>query len=52
MKILLIYFVEFSDDRSKSPKIYSENCIVGGLDQILNIIITHDETIFSAIDSQ
>ena len=52
MKSLLPYFVEFSDDGSKLSKTDPKNCVVGGLDQRLIIMITHDESTFSANDGR
>ena len=42
MKSLLPYFVKFSDNGSILSKIYPDNCIVGGSDQRLIIMITND----------
>ena len=50
MKSLLPYFVEFSDDGSILPKVYPDNCAVDGSDQRLTIMITNDESTFSAND--
>lgn len=52
MKALLPYFVEFSEDRSILPKVYPEDCTVGGPKKRRIIMITHDESTFSANDGQ
>ena len=52
MKSLLPHFVEFSDDGSILPKVYSNDCAVGRSDQRPIIMITHDESIFSANNSR
>lgn len=52
MKSLLPYFVEFSDDGSMLPKTYPEDCAIAGPDRRPIIMITHDESTFSAIDGR
>ena len=42
IKSLSPYFVKFSDNGSILSKVYLENCIVGGSDQKLIIMITND----------
>ena len=44
IKSLLSYFVEFFNDGSMLPKIYLEDCAVGGLDQNPIIMITNDKS--------
>ena len=51
MKSLLPYFVEFSDG-SMLPKEYPDDCAVGGSDKRPIIMITHDESTFSANDGR
>ena len=51
MKSLLLYFVEFQDDGTILHKKYPEGYIVGGLDWKPIIMITNNESIFSANDS-
>ena len=48
MKSLLPYFVEFSDDGSMLPKICPDDCTVGGPNRRAIIMITRDESTFSA----
>ena len=48
MKGLLPYLVKFNKDGSILPKKYPKNCTVGGPDRRLIIMITHDESTFSA----
>lgn len=48
MKSFLPYFVEFSEDSSMLPKKYPDNCAVGGSDKRPKIMITNDESTFSA----
>lgn len=50
MKSLLPYFVEFSNNGSILPKVYPDDCTVGGSDRRHIIMITHDESTFSAND--
>ena len=50
MKSLLPYFVEFSDEGSILPKVYPDDCEVGGSDRRPIIMITNDESTFSAND--
>lgn len=52
MKALLSYFVEFSKDRSILPKEYPQDCAVGRPNRKPIIIITHDESTFSANDGR
>lgn len=52
MKSLLLYFLEFSNNGSILPKVFSDNYTVGGSDQRPIIIITHNESIFSTNDSR
>ncbi len=52
MKSLLSYFVEFSDDGSILPKVYPEDYAVKKLDRRPIIMITHDESTFSANDGR
>lgn len=48
----LSYFGKFSNDGFMFPKIYPENCTVGGPNRGSIIMITHDESIFSAKNAQ
>ena len=50
MKGLLSYLVEFSKDGFILPKEYPKDCTVGGPDCRPIIMITHDESTFSAND--
>ena len=52
MKALLPYFVEFSEDGSILPKDYPKDCAVGGPNKRPFIMITHDESTFSANDGR
>ena len=52
MKSLLPYFVEFSDDGSILSKVYPDDCAVGRSDRRPIIMITHDESSFSANDDR
>lgn len=52
MSALLLYFVEFQEDGSILEKIYPSDCAVGGSHRRPIIMITHDESIFSANDSR
>lgn len=52
IKLLLPYFVEFEEDGKILPKKYPSNCAVGGPDSRPIIMITHDESTFSANDSR
>ena len=52
MKSLLSYFVEFFEDGTIVPKEYPDDCAVGALDQRPIIMITHDESTFSANDGR
>ena len=51
MKALLPYFVEFKEDGTILPKEYLDDCAVGDSDRRPIIMITHDESTFSANDS-
>ena len=42
--------VEFEEDGTMKPKAYPSNCAVGGDERQLIIVITHDESTFSAKD--
>lgn len=46
IKLLLLYFMKFFDNRSILSKIYSKDCIVNSPNQKLIIIITYDKSIF------
>lgn len=46
IKSLLPYFMGFFDNRSILLKIYSKNCVLGGLDQKPIIMIIYDENTF------
>ncbi len=48
MKSLLPHFVEFSDDGSILPKVYPDDCAIERSDRRPVIMITHDESTFSA----
>lgn len=50
MKLLLPYFVEFSEDGTIVSKEYPSDCTIGILEKRPIIMITHDESIFSAND--
>ena len=50
MKLLLPYFVEFSEDNAIVSKKYPSNCAIGGPEKRSIIMITHDESTFSAND--
>lgn len=52
MKELLPYLVEFAEDGSMQEKAYPAGCVVGGPDRRPIIMITHDESIFSANDGR
>lgn len=52
MKSLLPYLVEFQDDGTILHKEYPEGCVMGGPDWRPIIIITYDESTFSANDSR
>ena len=52
MKLLLPYFVEFQDNGTILLKEYPKNCAVGGPNQRPIIMITYDESIFSANNSR
>ena len=51
MKSLPSYFIEFEEDGKILPKEYLSDRTIEELDQQPIIIITHDESIFSANDS-
>lgn len=44
--------VEFAADGSIQEKIYPAGCIIGGPDRRPIVMITHDESIFSANDEK
>ena len=50
MKSLLPYFAEFFEDDTMVPKEYPDDCVGGRPDQRPIIMITHDESTFSAND--
>lgn len=52
METLKPYMVEFEEDGSMKPKIYPEDCAVGGPNKRPVIFITHDESIFNANDGR
>ena len=52
MRLLLPYFVEFSEDGSILEKDYPDDCAVGEPDRRPIIMITHDENIFLANDGR
>lgn len=52
MSALLPYLVEFQDDESILEKQYPSDCAVGGPNRRPIIMITHDESIFSANDGR
>ena len=52
IKALLPYFVEFNEDGSILPKVYPEDCAVGGPNKRPIIMITHDESTLSANDGR
>ncbi len=52
MKSLLSYFMEFSDDESILSKVYPDDYAVERLDQRPIIMITNDESTFSANDGR
>lgn len=45
MKLLLLYFIEFSEDDTIISKEYPSNCIIGGPENRLIIKITYDKSI-------
>ena len=49
IKSLLLYFVEFEEDNKILSKEYLSDCAIGDLDQQFIIMITNDESTFSAI---
>lgn len=48
MRLLLLYFVEFSEDSSILKKNYLNNCAVEKLDRRWIIMITYNESTFLA----
>lgn len=50
MAALFPYFAEFQKDGTILDKIYPQDCAVGGANRQLIIMITHDESTFSAKD--
>jgi len=52
MEEMLLYIVEFNEDGTMKPKQYPEDCSVGGPQRRPIIMITHDESIFSANDGR
>jgi hypothetical protein len=52
MEGLLPYLVKFAEDGSMQEKTYPAGCIVGGPDRRPIVMITHDESIFSANDGR
>ena len=52
IKSLIPYFVEFQDDSTILPKEYLEDCVIGEPNRRQIIMITHDESTFSANDSR
>ena len=52
MKELKPYLVEFDSSGQILEKTYLDDCQVGGSQQRPTILITHDESIFSANDSK
>ncbi len=50
MKSLLPYFLEFFEDGTMIPKEYLDDCKVEGPDRKPIIMITHNESTFSAND--
>ena len=52
MRLLLPYFVEFFEDGSILGKDYPDDCAVGRPDRRPIIMITHDESTFSANDER
>lgn len=48
IKKLLFYLIEFFEDRSMISKEYSKNCTLGRLNKQLVIMITYNESTFSA----
>jgi len=49
---LLPYLVEFAADGSIQEKVYPADCMIGGPDRRPVVMITHDESIFSANDGK
>ena len=52
IKLLLPYFIEFSDDGFILLKVYSNDCIVGGLDWKHITMIIYDKSTFFANNGQ
>jgi hypothetical protein len=52
MEEMLPYMVEFNEDGTMKEKQYPEDCSVGGPNRRPIIMITHDESIFSAHDGR
>ena len=52
MESLLPYLVEFNNDGTILPKEYPYDCAIGGPNRQPIIMITHDESTFSANDSR
>ena len=52
MKSLLPYLIEFREDGTIISKEYPDDCAVGGPNRQPIIMITHDESTFSAHDSR
>ena len=52
MKLLLPYFVEFYEDGTIVPKEYPDDCAVRGPNRRPIIMITHEESTFSANDGR
>lgn len=47
IKAIKIYLAVFKEDSSIKSKIYSENCIIRGLNKLPNIFIIYDESILN-----
>lgn len=52
MKEMLPYLVEFAEDGTIQEKIYPAGCMINGHGRRPIVIITHDESIFSANDEK
>ena len=48
MEELKLYMVEFHSDCTIKPKIYPSNCVMGGENRQLIIVITYNEYAFFA----
>lgn len=46
IQVLFFYFMEFSKDGSILPKNYFKDCVIGGYNKKLIIIIIYNENIF------